>query len=98
MVGHSTYELMTTCFILQSLHGPMITAYALDGYEQLLKDELLNWNFLWTADKFCFDHILAKNVAAIEEILTLKNCKEVRAWKCTCFSMPVETALNLKIE
>jgi len=76
----------------------VITVYALAGYEECLKDELMNWGFLRTKDKIVFDPVLAKHFPVIEEIMNVKNYQEIDLWAQQCFSMPIETALTSSME
>jgi len=84
--------------ILQCLCGPLLDIYVLDGYEKVLRDELVNWDFLWTVDRLMFDHVAAKHVPIIEEIMALKNYKKVSYITLKCFTIPREKALDLFIE
>ncbi len=84
-------------FFLQGCFFPVIMVYALDGYEDTLKESLLEGPINWK-ENLMFKEILAKHLPVVKEVTKLKNCEIERVTNLVRMYIPIEDALKIQIE
>ncbi len=75
----------------------MITVYTLDGYEDALKESLLECPINWK-ENVVFKGILTKHLPLVREIAKFKGCEVQREATLVQMYIPIEDALKIQIE